>query len=218
MRGAAMRARKSRACSNCFLRARCVRSPETATTSASAVATAASSGSRTVSSTLPKWRSERWTSVRMKGSGRCGRFAGDDEQARRPGTVAQRRSHHRDLAVGGDAQTASPALDVDADRAHRVEVARLLEPAENRVQSEHQKLQPAGALRDVEAEAAGVESLALADREALHRVDVVADEDERRSPQRGAAVDRQAHTQERESPDRADRRPDERCPLAAAEA
>jgi hypothetical protein len=54
MRGAAMRARKSRACSNWVFRARCVRSPETATTSARIEAIAASSGSSTASSMRPK--------------------------------------------------------------------------------------------------------------------------------------------------------------------
>ena len=136
-----MRARKSRACSNCALRARCVRSPETTTTFArdrldrreqrldQRGDRCGRSGGRRGG------RAFAWRAL----SGPIGAAAGDDDQARRADAVAQRRRHDGDLAVGRDAQAAPPALDRDLGGAHGVEVACLLELAEQRAQREQQQ-------------------------------------------------------------------------------
>ena len=130
----------------------------------------------------------------------------------------QRRRHHGDLAVGGDAQALLLALHDDVGGQDRVEVARLAQAAGEGAQRELEQAPAAGPLGDVEAQLAVVQARALADREAFHPVLVVADEDERRPAQHLLAVDDQGDAEERIAPQRRQRRPHERRPLAAAEA
>src|SRR5439155_14065708 len=96
--------------------------------------------------------------------------------------VLERHIERRDLAIGRDQQAFVAALDAQLARGARLEVARLVQPAEERAQREQHQARAPMALRDVDAQHAAVEALAQPDIEALHLVNVVADEHEWRAP------------------------------------
>src|SRR5256714_7869445 len=140
----------------------------------------------------------------------------DDPQRARKDSVVERRRHHVDLAVRGDGQALGPpGLDPNLLRAERVEVLRLPQPTEERAHGEPQKAEAARAVRDVEAQASGVEALARADLQALHPVLVVADEDEGSLALDLTPVGAQAHAHERVAAQDRERRAEEGRPLAA---
>ena len=123
-------------------------------------------------------------SHRRSPQGRGGRSEGThhDAGSRGADSVAQRRRHHGDLAVGGDAQALPPALDARSSVARIASKSRAWRKrADQRAQREQQQAPAAGPLRDVQAQLAASSPRALADREAFHPVLVVADEDERRA-------------------------------------
>ena len=86
------------------------------------LAAARSSGSISAGSMRPKCRSERWTRVRMRRSSHVvplRRRGHRHLQAGRPDAIASGVSHLADLAVGGHAQPAVPALDDEIARSAR---------------------------------------------------------------------------------------------------
>ena len=109
------------------------------------------------------------------------------------------------------------ALDAQLARRARLEVARLMQPSDERAQRQEHQAQATVALRDVDAQHAAVEPLAQPDVEALHPVDVVADEHERRAPPLRDAVELERELEERVTAQHHVRCPQHRVPLAAAE-
>src|ERR671931_677162 len=143
----------------------------------------------------------------------------DDPQRAREHAVVERGGQDDDLAVRGDVQALGPVrLDPDLLGAQRVEVFRRAQAAEERAHGEAEQAQPARAVRDVEAQAAGVEAGAPADGEVLRQVLVVADEDEVRAAHDLPPVGVQAHVEERVAAQDGERRPEEGRPLAAPQA
>src|SRR5476649_731556 len=131
-----------------------------------------------------------------------GRQGHQHSQHGRPGTVAQRRLHDVDLAIGGHVQAVVARLDGELGARHDVEIARLRQMAAQRVPGQAQQAEPGWALRHVEAQRAAVQPFARADMEAPHLIIVVADEDEGRAPRVLNTVDGEAHAEKREAPQR----------------
>src|SRR5437763_4340013 len=96
--------------------------------------------------------------------------------------IVERRLDDGDLAVGGDAQASAARLDEDLAGAERVEIFRFAQATKERAQGERKQPPASRLVRHVQTEQASVEPQARADLKAVHLIDVVADEDERRAP------------------------------------
>src|SRR5215207_7901228 len=137
--------RKHRASRNCDGLARCVKSPETTTTSGKRLFTNGASAATTPASVRPKCRSERCTSVFIESL-----FSRHDHSQRAGAyTVAQWRFYFGHLAVGSHLHEAVVRVDCKIPRADAVEVARLIQSLEQCEQRQAQKAEAARALRDV---------------------------------------------------------------------
>src|SRR5690242_15985296 len=141
----------------------------------------------------------------------------EDAQRLRADLEDERQLHGVDLAVGGDEEPRVAALDAKARDGGGLEVLAGEERADQRAQREEEETEPSGAVREVERERAGVEPLAQSDGEALHLVDVVADEDERRAAMVLVPVDGERQVEEWMMAQHRVHRPKHGAPLAASE-
>eukprot|EP01034_Spumella_vulgaris_P033737 gene33737-41621_t len=103
------------------------------------------------------------------------------------------------------------------DAAVRVSIVNSVARADQRVPGQPHQAQAAGALCHVQAQHTPVDAAARADIQSLHQVLVVAYENEGGAPRVLFAVHAQPHIQEGIAPQRRQRRPGERQPLAASE-
>src|SRR6185436_14111685 len=135
------------------------------------------------SSTLPKWMSDRCTSVRTGSPSRnsCRACLGhDDSQRAGSNAVVERRFKHGDFAVQSDSGTTMPRLYPNFTERRRNEILRSSEAPEQGAETEKEQAQPIGPMRDIQTQLAGIQASPPPYVEALHLIPVVADEDERR--------------------------------------
>ena len=177
------------------------------------------SGSISAGSVRPKWRSERWTRVRMVRRGDCPR--------------AEARRRRRGSPVGSDSAAAASSSVISPSVATRrrrrllstsIAAARIASKSRACSSLPNSARSASCSSRNRPGRCAMYRLRQPASRRSRspiakpsHQVDVVADEDERRAPESLAAIDQQANVQEWKAAQRAERRPDQRRPLAAAE-
>src|SRR5918993_1646062 len=205
--------RKRRAWRNCDGLARCVRSPETTTTSGKSLFTKGMSAATTRASVRPKCRSDRCTSVFIASPS----SRDDHSQRAGPNTVAQWRFHLGHLAVGSHLQASVVCVNQEILRADHFEVARLIQSLEQREQRQAQKAEAARTLRDVQRQFALIERTALTNLKALHDVTVVPDKNKRCAPLVSLAFEVDPHRQERITPRGCDACLEQRTPFAVTE-
>ena len=126
-----------------------------------------------------------------------------------------RHRHH--LAIDGDADAPGPAgIDGQFGGGYDLECAGLTGAADQRLGEEHRQIAGAGPRREIDEQLALIEPLPGTEPNAVDRVFVVADEDERRLPGPLAAVHVDAHRDAAIPSEDAERRHHHGRPLAVS--